>query len=261
MGPWCCEDKNNLRNHSFCLIGNHNRLLWTNDISYTVWPSSSTQHCILCFATWTLKPWTIIFIMFKEKVEFWEEVKNNLWVLSLYYAFKEEHQIKNVPWKAWLFKCLNILNILNMACNIIKIGTDFYATCLCSPIYIFLCTVLVTLQRLGQFLIILMIPEPCSTHQYIYFRWPTFSDRFHNVSFTMQSHDQNSTLSLMLTSTTFLFFQVSTSLRVYKLTRSRVRMVECRLSRRHMVPSSVNTLSTAEGRYGKEHLISCHIFQ
>lgn len=35
----------------------------------------------------------------------------------------------------------------NMACNIIKIGTDFYATCLYSPIYIFLCTMLVTLQR------------------------------------------------------------------------------------------------------------------
>ena len=36
-----------------------------------------------------------------------------------------------------------------MACNI-QIGTDFYATCLCSPICIFLWTVLVTLPRLGQ---------------------------------------------------------------------------------------------------------------
>ena len=37
-----------------------------------------------------------------------------------------------------------------MYSNSIKIGTDFYATCSCSPIYIFLCTVLVTLPRLGQ---------------------------------------------------------------------------------------------------------------
>ena len=64
-----------------------------------------------------------------------------------YYASVEEHQMKNVPWKAWLFK---YFNILNMAWNIPKIGTDFYATCSCSPIYIFLCPVLVTLSRLGQ---------------------------------------------------------------------------------------------------------------
>ena len=37
------------------------------------------------------------------------------------------------------------------ACNIVQIGGPaFYATCLCSPIYIFLCTVFVTLPRLGQ---------------------------------------------------------------------------------------------------------------
>ena len=33
----------------------------------------------------------------KEKVEFWKEVKNNLWALSLYYASVAEQQIKNVP--------------------------------------------------------------------------------------------------------------------------------------------------------------------
>ena len=39
----------------------------------------------------------------------------------------------------------------------------------CSPIYIFLCTVLVTLHLdWAKFLIILMIPESCSTHQYLY---------------------------------------------------------------------------------------------
>ena len=64
-----------------------------------------------------------VMALVKEKVEFWEEVKNNLWALSLYYASVEEHHIKQLPWKAWHFKCLNILN---MACNIIKIGTDFF---------------------------------------------------------------------------------------------------------------------------------------
>ena len=107
-----------------------------------------TNHCKL------IKAWSVGMILvsrltlsfsFKEKVEFWEEVINNLWALSLYYASVEEHQIKNVPWKAWLFKCLNILS---MACNIINIRTDLYATC--SPIYIFLCTVLVILPRLGK---------------------------------------------------------------------------------------------------------------
>ena len=68
-----------------------------------------------------------------------------------------------------------------------------------SPIYIFLCTVLVTLPRLGQ---ISYHFDDSRTLQYtpigyLYARWSTFSDRFHNVSFTMQSHDQNSTLSLM----------------------------------------------------------------
>ena len=36
------------------------------------------------------------------------------------------------------------------------------------------------------------------TLQYIYARWSTFSDRFHNVSFTMQSHDHNWSLALSL---------------------------------------------------------------
>ena len=51
----------------------------------------------------------------------------------------------------------------------------------------------------AKFLIILMIPEPCSTHQYlhVYARWSTFSDWFHNVSFTMQSHDQNGSIPLI----------------------------------------------------------------
>ena len=102
-----------------------------------------------------------------------------------FYPSVEEHHRKNVPWKAWLFKCLHILD---MTCNSLKKLARFL--CLCSPIYIILCTVVVTLPRLGQ------IPEPCSTHQYLYARWSTFSGRFHTVSFTMQSHDQNSTLSL-----------------------------------------------------------------
>ena len=55
-----------------------------------------------------------------------------------------------------------------------------------SPIYIFLCTVLLTLWRLGQ---ISYHFDDSRTLQYIYARWSTFSDRFHNVSFTMQSHD------------------------------------------------------------------------
>ena len=39
--------------------------------------------------------WTRLY--FKEKVEFWEEVNNNLRALSLFYASVEEHEIKNVP--------------------------------------------------------------------------------------------------------------------------------------------------------------------
>ena len=33
-------------------------------------------------------------LLLKENVKFWEEVKNNLWALSLYYASVDEHQIK-----------------------------------------------------------------------------------------------------------------------------------------------------------------------
>ena len=36
-----------------------------------------------------------------------------------YHVSVEEHQIRHVPWKAWLFKCLHILN---MSCNIVKLG-------------------------------------------------------------------------------------------------------------------------------------------
>ena len=39
-----------------------------------------------------------------------------------------------------------------------------------SPVYIFLCTVLVILQKLGQISYHLMFPEPCSTHQNLYAR-------------------------------------------------------------------------------------------
>ena len=84
----------------------------------------------------------------KQKVEFWGRGENNLWALSLLLCKCGRTWDKNnVPWKAWLSKCPNIRN---MACNSINIGTDFYATCSCSPIHVFLCTVLVTLPRLGQ---------------------------------------------------------------------------------------------------------------
>ena len=63
----------------------------------------------------------------------------------------------------------------------------------CIPIYIFLCTVILTLWRLGQ---ISYHFDDSRTLQYIYARWSTFSDRFHNVSFTMQSHDHNWSLAL-----------------------------------------------------------------
>ena len=84
------------------------------------------------------------------------------------------------------------------ACNIVTIGGPaFYATWSCTPIYIFRCTVFVTLPRAWQISIsFLMIQEPCNTHKFLYDRWSTFSGRFHTVSFTMQSHDQNSTSSL-----------------------------------------------------------------
>ena len=78
-----------------------------------------------------------------------------------------------------------------MACNIIKIGTEFYATCSCSPIYIFLCTVLVTLPGLGQ---ISYHFDDSRTLQYTPILM--LDDQPFKVSFTMQSQDQNSTLSL-----------------------------------------------------------------
>ena len=62
--------------------------------------------------------------------------------------------------------------------------------------YIFLWTVLVTSPRLHQSYYDFDSPEPCSTHQYLHATWSTFSDPFHTISFTMQSHDQNSILSL-----------------------------------------------------------------
>ena len=70
-------------------------------------------------------------------------------------------------------------------------------TCAYSPIYIFLCTVLVTLRRLGQISYHFDNSRTLQyIHQYLYARWSTFSDRFHDVSFTMQSHDHNWSLSL-----------------------------------------------------------------
>ena len=107
----------------------------------------------------------------KEKVEFWEEVKIICERYHCYYESVEKHQIQNVPWKTWLFKCFHILNIV---CNNIKIGTDFNATFSCSPINIFLCTVLVTLPLTLLFWWF----QNLKIHQY-------FSDRFHNVSLTM----------------------------------------------------------------------------
>ena len=75
-----------------------------------------------------------------------------------YYASVEEHQIKNVPWKASLFKCFHILN---KACNNIKIRTDFYATCLCIHLSVYSAC---NFTKTGpNFFLILMIPEPCST--------------------------------------------------------------------------------------------------
>ena len=59
-----------------------------------------------------------------------------------------------------------------------------------------------------------MIPEPCSSHPYLYARWSTFSDRFHNVSFTMQSHDHYwspLTFSLFNSVTWFVFLPHSWS--------------------------------------------------
>ena len=51
-------------------------------------------------------------------------------------------------------------------------------------------------QDWAKFIMILMTPEPCSKHQYLHATWSTFSDPFHTFSSTMQSHDQNSQLSL-----------------------------------------------------------------
>ena len=53
---------------------------------------------------------------------------------------------------------------------------------------------LVTLRRIGQ---ISYHFDDSRTLQMLDARWSTFSDRFHNVSFTMQSHDHYWSLPLM----------------------------------------------------------------
>ena len=138
-----------------------------------------------------------------EALEYWLHYKNGLdrykegerWkiIFKQYhcYASVEEHKRKIFPWKAWLFKCLHILNKTS---NSLKMRPNCYATCLCSPVYIFLCTVLVTLPRLGQ---ISYHFDDSRTLQYtpiLYMLGDQHFDRFHTVSFTMQSQDQNSTL-------------------------------------------------------------------
>ena len=65
----------------------------------------------------------------------------------------------------------------------------------CVVPYISFCVhCLLLYQDWAKFIIILMIPEPCSTHQNCMLHNQLFSDWFHTVSFTMQSHDQNSSL-------------------------------------------------------------------
>ena len=82
----------------------------------------------------------------KRRLSSWKRWKLTCERYHCYYASVEVHQIKYVPWKAWLF----MPSYSKYGMNIVKIGTDFYAMCSCSPICIFLCTVPVTLPRLGQ---------------------------------------------------------------------------------------------------------------
>ena len=111
-----------------------------------------------------------------------------------YYASVEEHQIRHVPWKAWLFKCLHILN---MSCNIVKLGGRIFTPRVRVVPYTSFCVqCLLLYQDSAKFIMILMTPEPCSVHQYLHATWSTVSDPSHTFSFTMQSHDQNSPLSL-----------------------------------------------------------------
>ena len=136
-----------------------------------------------------------LLLYLKENVEFWEEMQNNLWALSLLLCKCGRTSDKKCSLKSMALLMLSYTKYGMY--NNIKIGTNLYATCSCSPIFIFMCTMLVTLPRHGHFLqIILMISEPCSTHHYLYATWSTLPDLFHTVSFTMQLHDQNSTLSL-----------------------------------------------------------------
>ena len=70
--------------------------LWDNLFSYEfIYPLTDVIYQLLC--------------SFKEKVEFLEKVKNNLWALSLLLCNCGKTSDKNVPWKAWLFKCFLIL--------------------------------------------------------------------------------------------------------------------------------------------------------
>ena len=68
-----------------------------------------------------------------------------------------------------------------------------------------------------------MISEPCSTHQYLYMyatcRKSTFSDRFHKVCFTTQSHDQNWSLSLIARHTAQLYSFYTCKLYMYMYTK------------------------------------------
>ena len=65
---------------------------------------------------------------------------------------------------------------------------------ICVLPYIAFCVqCLLLYQDLAKFIMILMIPEPCSAHTYLHATWSTVSDPFHTFSFTMQSHYQKLT--------------------------------------------------------------------
>ena len=109
-----------------------------------------------------------------------------------YYASVEEHQRKNIPWKVWLFK--SPVHILNMTSNSLKM-MPIFMTHVCVVLYtihlsVYKCTVLVTLPSFWWLQNLAVHTNTYMLHDQLF--------RIDSTPFlyTMQSHDQNSTLSL-----------------------------------------------------------------
>lgn len=102
-------------------------------------------------------------LVWKEKVEFWVKVTNNLWAFNLLSSYSniKSHDYSNATWKGLVFKCPHIPKTRKKNQTF---RPFFNATCMCGPTYPFLCAVFITvcdfLKRSSQNVITLRIPKP-----------------------------------------------------------------------------------------------------